>query len=276
MVQPRPVPRVHCHRASPLARRKLPQSLSRGLLGTHGEPPPGALSAVVGRGAKGRRASPLPCTRPPLGTAEPGLGASRLQTRDGTFGREAAPFWAQRQGNAEFQPLCLGDRKPRPREVVQRTQGYTAANGLSEVQVQRSDAWFRDGSSETKAPGARRQKAPCRRLACGSGGTRSRKPVSSAESLWPLAGVGQEEGGCSGCSDRSPRLPAAPRALSSGLRASQPILQGLGLPCPPRPTACSLGWGYPHGHDGAPPQCSEYKDRGAGRQPIVVKLGHML
>lgn len=126
MVQPRPVPRVHCHRASPLARRKLPQSLSRGLLGTHGEPPPGALSAVVGRGAKGRRASPLPCTRPPLGTAEPGLGASRLQTRDGTFGREAAPFWAQRQGNAEFQPLCLRDRKPRPREVVQRTQGYTA------------------------------------------------------------------------------------------------------------------------------------------------------
>lgn len=186
MVQPRPVPRVHCHRASPLARRKLPQSLSRGLLGTHGEPPPGALSAVVGRGAKGRRASPLPCTRPPLGTAEPGLGASRLQTRDGTFGREAAPFWAQRQGNAEFQPLCLGDRKPRPREVVQRTQGYTAANGLSEVQVQRSDAWFRDGSSETKAPalGGRRLPAggwPAEVAALAAG---SLSPVLSHSGPW--------------------------------------------------------------------------------------------
>lgn len=111
---------------------------------------------------------------------------------------------------------------------MQRTQGYKAANGLLQVQVQRADPWFRDGISETQSPDPKRHKSSLLAgwLAGGSGSIlNSSQAVSSAESLWPLAGVGQEDGGCSGCSDCSPRLPCV---LSSGVQANPLTAAGPG------------------------------------------------
>lgn len=83
----------------------------------------------------------------------------------------------------------------------------------------RSEGLDQGGLSETPA---RALEAPCWLASWRAGGraggccgTLSGKPVSSAESLWPLAGVGQA-GVTAGL--HSPGLPAAPEAL---LRCTQ-------------------------------------------------------
>lgn len=91
----------------------------------------------------------------------------------------------------------------------------------------KSDPRSKAGISETQAPGPRRH-ATSPSLAAGwpaggSGWALSRKLACLAESLWPLAGTGQEEGGC----------PAALWVLSSCVQANPLTTVGPGeaRPC---------------------------------------------
>lgn len=63
-------------------------------------------------------------------------------------------------------PYFSALRKPKPREIVQRTQGYAAANGLWEAQV------FRPDPRPWKVP-----ELPAGWLVGGSGSKLSKKPV---------------------------------------------------------------------------------------------------
>lgn len=84
-------------------------------------------------------------------------------------------------------------RKPRLRKVVQHTQGYTAVNGLWEVQVQRSDPW--EVNSETQAPDPRRHGSS---LQAGWLAEVAALPAGSLAAVLSHSGSGwwgQEEGG---------------------------------------------------------------------------------
>lgn len=79
---------------------------------------------------------------------------------------------------------CFSEmRKSRLREAEQHAQGYTAANGLSEAQVRRSDPWSGMAFQERRPQALAGTELPAGWPAGGSGSALGRKPASNAESL---------------------------------------------------------------------------------------------